>query len=89
VVAQNSPARLSPSQFGTGAGGQQLGHELNVGAPVQWSGAPYCGQYATLWGDVNGDGKADLIAVSTFECVGGAADRCGFLSAHPVAVRSP
>jgi surface antigen len=32
-------------------------------APQGWSGTPFYGSKATLVGDVNGDGKADLIAV--------------------------
>ena len=33
-------------------------------APALWSGSPFYGQQATLQGDVNGDGKADLVAVN-------------------------
>jgi surface antigen len=33
-------------------------------APQEWSGTPFYGSKATLMGDVNGDGKADLIAVN-------------------------
>ncbi len=33
-------------------------------APVPWSTSPFYGSYATLAGDLNGDKKADLIAVN-------------------------
>ena len=33
------------------------------GAPQQWSNVVFAGSRATLTGDVNGDGKTDLIAV--------------------------
>jgi hypothetical protein len=33
-------------------------------APQEWSGTPFYGSKATLAGDVNGDGKTDLIAVN-------------------------
>jgi hypothetical protein len=36
------------------------------GTPVQWSNAPFYGQTGTLWGDVTGDGKVDLIAINNF-----------------------
>jgi IPT/TIG domain/FG-GAP-like repeat len=36
----------------------------SFGAPVQWSSQPFAGTVTTTVGDVNGDGKADLIGVN-------------------------
>ncbi|MEO8899120.1 MAG: VCBS repeat-containing protein [Candidatus Dormibacter sp.] len=49
AVAANHPTSAASSSFG---------------APTKWSSTPFLGSQATLGGDVNHDGSADLVAVN-------------------------